>query len=105
LLSPLTWPYLVLPLWYAPALSKALEMAVAAGFTALFLRRLGAGRFAAVVGGLVYMNSGFQVAWTNWPQTLVGAFIPVLFWAVERAIQQRRAAALVPVALATAGLL
>jgi hypothetical protein len=105
LFSPLTWPYLLLPLWYAPAVAKALELAVAAAFTALFLRRLSTNRIAAAVGGLVYMNSGFQVAWTNWPQSQVGAFIPVLFWAVERAIQTRRVAALVPVALATTGLL
>jgi len=104
-LSPLALPFALLPTWYAPAVVKALEMLAAAAFTALFLRRLGAGPMAAAVAGLVYMNSGFQVAWTNWPQTLVGAFVPGLFWAVERAVQERRAAALVPVALTTTGLL
>lgn len=105
LLSPLSLPYYVLPAWWAPAAGKALEMAVAAGFMIGLLRRLGTGRVPAAVGAIVYMNSGFQVAWTNWPQTYVGAFIPMLFWAVERAVQLRAPRALVPVAVAVAMLL
>jgi hypothetical protein len=87
--GPLNLPYRVAPLWYAPGLAKLLELGVAAGFTFLFLRRLGLGRPAAVLGGLVFAMSGFQVVWTNWPQSHVGALIPALFWAVERAIQER----------------
>ncbi|MGH2677757.1 MAG: hypothetical protein ACRDHB_05295, partial [Actinomycetota bacterium] len=87
--GPLNLPYRVVPLWYAPGLAKLLELGVAAGFTFLFLRRLGLGRSAAILGGLVFAMSGFQVVWTNWPQSHVGALIPALFWAVERAIQER----------------
>jgi Bacterial membrane protein YfhO len=87
--GPLNLPYRVAPLWYAPGLAKLLELGVAAGFTFLFLRRLGLGRPAAVLGGLTFAMSGFQVVWTNWPQSHVGALIPALFWAVERAIQER----------------
>lgn len=89
-LSPLTWPFLVLPLWLAPAVVKVLEMAIAAGFLFLLARRLSLSRPAALVGALVYVNSGFQVVWTNWPQSHVGALIPALFWAVERAWQRGR---------------
>jgi hypothetical protein len=100
-LSPLSAAYLLAPLWYAPALSKLLEMVVAAGFTFLFLRRLGLGPAASLVGGLVYMNSGFLVSWTNWPQSQVGSLIPVLFWATERGLQARTVRGWIPVALTT----
>lgn len=82
-LSPLNLPYLVVPLWYAPGLAKLLEMVAAVGFTFLFLRRLGLSPVGSLIGGLVFVNSGFQVVWTNWPQTHVGALIPAMFWAAE----------------------
>jgi hypothetical protein len=100
----LNLPYLLVPLWYAPGLTKLLEMAVAVGFTFLFLRRLGVARPAAVLGGLVFSFTGFQVAWTNWPQSHVGALIPALFWGVERAFHVRPLGSIVPVALATAAM-
>jgi hypothetical protein len=85
-LLPFTWLWLLLPAWFAPGMVKLLEMAVAAGFTALFARRLGLGWAAGLLAGLVYVNSGSQVVWTNWPQAQLGALIPALFWAVERAL-------------------
>jgi hypothetical protein len=48
------------------------------------------------------MNSGFQVVWTNWPQSHVGALIPALFWSVERAYTERRLKDAVPVAAVVA---
>lgn len=90
LFSPLALPYLVLPTWYAPALAKLLEMAVAIGGTALFCRRLGLSRAAGVLGGVVYASSGFLVTWTNWQHTKVAALVPALFWATERLLQRRR---------------
>jgi hypothetical protein len=104
-LSPLNLPSLLLPLWYGPAVTKLLEMAAAAGFTFLFLRRLGLGRPASLFGGLVFMNSGFLVGWTNWPQAQVGALIPALFWAVERAIQGRTLRTAAPVTVAAAAMI
>jgi hypothetical protein len=103
-LGPLNLPYLVVPLAYAPGLSKLLEMAAAIGFTFLFLRRLGLGRAPSLLGGLVYAFSGFQVVWTNWPQSHVGALTPALFWSVERTIQERRLVSGIPVAVAVAAM-
>jgi hypothetical protein len=102
-LGPLNLPYLVVPLWFAPGVAKLLEMAVAIGFTALFVRRLGLEWSSALVGGLVFAFSGYQVVWTNFPQSHVGALIPALFWAVERGLQKqdlRGVLPLVPVAAA-----
>jgi hypothetical protein len=90
LLSPLTIPYFVLPTWLAPAYEKLLEIIVSVGGCVLFLRRLGVSRPAAVVGGLVFAGSAFMVVWLNFPQTQVAAFIPAVFWTVERSIQKAR---------------
>jgi hypothetical protein len=99
LLDPLSLPYLVLPLWLAPAFVKLLELAVGGGGTYLFLRRLGVPRPAGMLAGLVFGTSGFMVMWSNWPQTRVAALIPPLFWAVERLAQRLR---LIDVALVAA---
>lgn len=89
-LSPLSLPYLLLPLELAPGYAKLLELVVAIGGSYLFLRRLDLMRASALLGGLVFAFSGFMIAWTNWPHTRVAACIPALFWAVERLVQRRR---------------
>lgn len=103
--SPLTIPFYVLPTWLAPAYERLLEIIVAAGGTFLFLRRLSVSRPSAIIGGLVYASSGFMVAWLGFPQTRVAAFIPVLFWAVERFIANRRLRDAALVALPVAAML
>lgn len=104
LLSPLSLPYFVLPLSLAPAWVRLLEVLVAMGFLAAFLRRLSLAPGPALLGGLLYSTSGFLVLWNNWPQAQVAALVPALFWSVERALQVRRPGALVPVALAVASM-
>ena len=105
LLSPVSLAYWLLPTWLAPAYTELLQIAVGIGGTFLFLRRLSCARAAALLGGLVFVTCGYMVAWENWPQTRVGAFIPVLFWALERFVQLRTARSAVPIAVAVAGLL
>ncbi|MGH8935809.1 MAG: YfhO family protein [Acidimicrobiia bacterium] len=100
--SPLSLPYYVLPLWYAPAAAKLVEMVVATSFTFLFLRLIRIGRPASLVGALIFVNSGFQVVWTNWPQSHLGALIPALFWAVERGLSRQQPLAALPTAVVTA---
>jgi hypothetical protein len=102
MLSPLHLPYLVLPPWYAPAVAKILQMLVALTFTFLFLRRLGLDGPAALLGGLLFMNSAFLVVWTGFPHTEVAALIPALFWTVDRAIGRRTFPAALPVAVVVA---
>ncbi len=100
--SPLDLPYYLLPGWLAPAWAKLLEIAVTVGGCFLFGRRVGLGRPAALVGGLVFATSAFLIAWTGWPQTRTAAVIGFVFWAVERLVQRGRAldAALLAVAVA-----
>jgi hypothetical protein len=105
MLSPLSAPLFVLPLWLAPAYVKVLEILACVLGTYLFLRRLGLLRSSAVLGGAVFASSGFLVVWTNWPQTRTAAFIPFLFWAIERFAQERRWTAAAPIAVVVACLL
>jgi hypothetical protein len=105
LLDPLSLPYLVLPLWLAPAFVKLCEFAAAIGGTFLFLRRVGASRAAGLLAGIVFAASGFMVVWTNWPQTRVAALIPLLFWGTERLVQRHRRADVAITALVVASML
>ncbi|GAA4449689.1 YfhO family protein [Phytohabitans houttuyneae] len=105
LASPVALPFWFLPAWLAPAFVKLLEILVAVGGAYLFLRLLRLGRAAALVGGLAYATSAFMVVWTNWPQSRVAAFIPALFWALERVVRHRRVRELALVALVVAALL
>ena len=90
LASPVTAPYYVLPSWLAPAYERLAEVVVGLVGLYLFLRRLKLSPPAALVGGMAYVSGAYMVAWQGWPQTRVGAFVPLLFWAVEKFLQQRR---------------
>ncbi|MEY9863275.1 hypothetical protein ABH935_008924 [Catenulispora sp. GAS73] len=105
LASPLTAPYYVLPSWLAPAYERLAEVVVGLTGLYLFLRRLKLSPPAALVGGMAYVSGAYMVAWQGWPQTRVGAFVPLVFWAVERFIQQRRFRDMAILAVAIAGLL
>ncbi|GIG39627.1 hypothetical protein Cph01nite_13890 [Cellulomonas phragmiteti] len=90
LFSPMTWPWLLLPDTYAPGGVKLVEVAVASAGMALLLRRLGLSPAARAVGALAFVSSGFMIAWTGWPQTRVAALVPLLLWAVDRVVCERR---------------
>lgn len=102
LFSVLNLPYWVLPLWYAPALVKLMELAVAIGFTAWFLRFHGLRISSGLIGGFIFAFSGFQVGWNNWHQTHVGALIAALFWSIEVVVAKRRVVWAIPLALVVA---
>ncbi|RXZ51582.1 YfhO family protein [Agromyces binzhouensis] len=103
--SPLSLPWWVLPGALAPAFVKLLEIALITLGMSLFLRRLGIRQETWPVASMVFAASGFMIAWTNWPQTRVAAFIPLLFWALERAAVEARLRDILPVGLAVAGMM
>ncbi|WP_034269530.1 YfhO family protein [Actinospica robiniae] len=105
LLSPLTVPYYVLPTWMGPAYTQLLILICGAGGSFLFLRRLGLSRVAGMLGGLAFAGSGFMVMWVDFPQTRTAAFIPALFWTVERFLQTRRIRDAVLIAVPVASML
>lgn len=89
--SPLSLPWWFLPLSYAPGVVKLLEIVVITVGMSLLLRRWGVPRAAWPIAALIFSSSGFMVAWTNWPQTRVAAFIPLMFWAIDRAAVELKA--------------
>lgn len=105
LLNPLSLPYWFLPLWLAPAFVILLTFLTALIGTFLFLRRLQLSRAPALLAGFIFATSGFMVMWTNWPQVRVAAFIPMLFWAIERLIQRCRITDAIPLSLVVASMI
>jgi len=103
--SPLSLPWWILPLAYAPGVVKLLEIVVVTVGMSLLLRRWGVPRAGWAVAALVYSSCGFMVAWSNWPQTRVAAFIPLLFWAIDRAAVELRARDVIAVAVPVASML
>lgn len=103
--SPLSLPWWIFPLTYAPGIVKVLEVATVALGMSLFLRRFHLPSASWAMGSLVFVSSGFMVSWTSWPQTRVAAFIPLLFWALDRLVVRRRARDAVPVGIVVAAML
>ncbi|MCM3661051.1 hypothetical protein M3148_08610 [Georgenia satyanarayanai] len=83
---------------------KLFEVATAVAGTVLWARRLGLSAAAGAVGGLVFVTSGFMVMWTNWPQTRTAALFPLLFWALERIVQDRTLRSALPLPFVVAAL-
>lgn len=103
--SPLSLPWWIFPLTYAPGIVKVLEVATVAVGMSLFLRRFQLPSASWAMASLVFVSSGFMVSWTSWPQTRVAAFIPLLFWALDRLVVTGRARDIVPVGLVVASML
>lgn len=97
--NPINLPWLLLPERLAHGYAKLVEIAIAAGFTYLFCRRVRLGPGPSWLAAGVYVGSGFIVAWTGWPHAHAAALVPAVFWAGERLVQERRLAAAVPLAL------
>ncbi|WP_328531755.1 YfhO family protein [Nocardioides sp. NBC_00368] len=104
-LSPVSWPYWVMPMWLAPAWVKLTELVLVLVGMVLFLGRLGVRRSIALVAGLVFFTSGFMMMWTNWPHTKVACLVPLLLWALDRAVHERGARDLAAVGLVVASML
>jgi hypothetical protein len=69
--------------------SAVLHVFLAGAFMLLYLRRLRLDRWAAVTGALVYMFSGFLITRWQFPSiTTTCAWLPLLFWGLERLWQR-----------------
>lgn len=102
--SPLAALALLVPDAAAPGWVKFLEIVAVTLGMVLWARRLGLTAAAGAVGSLVFVTSGFMVMWTNWPQTRTAAVFPLLFWAVERILQDRTWTSAAPFPLVLAAL-
>lgn len=103
--NPLSLPRWVLPLSYANGVVKVLEiLAITVGMS-LLLRRHRLPSASWAMASMLYASSGFLVSWTNWQHTRVAALIPLLFWAVDRAVVRRRPWDALPVGLVVGAML
>lgn len=104
--SPLSLPWWFLPASSATAGVKLLEIAaIGLGMHLLMRRQWHLPAFTAPLSTLVFVASGFMLAWTNWPQTRVAAMIPLLFWASDRLATRHRWSDTLPLGLVVASML
>jgi hypothetical protein len=89
--SPVSLPWWFMAASQAPAAVKILEsIVVVLGFQLLLRKQWRLPRCVVPLAVLTYISSGFMVAWTNWPQTRVAAYIPLLFWVVDELADRGR---------------
>lgn len=106
LLSPLSLPWWFLPAPAATAGVKLFEIAtVGLGMHLLLRRQWRLPLFTAPLATLVFVSSGFMIAWTNWPQTRVASMIPLLFWASDRLATRHRWVDCLPMGIVVACML
>ncbi len=92
--SAILYPLNLIFLLFGPVTAftvyAALHLFLAAYFTYLLLRSLGAGRVGAVVAGIVFALSAFTVVWLELP-TFVGAavWLPAACWLASLAMVRR----------------
>ena len=84
LLWPLNAAFLATGDWRVTAWTGWLELVLAGGFCAMFVRRLGAGVWAASAAAVAYGLCGFQVVWLGHPHTNVALLLPLALLSVER---------------------
>lgn len=99
LLSPLTWPVLLLgadPGWDLSLLARLL-LAAAGAFA--FLRDLGRSRISSALGAASFSLSGAFVAWLEHPLALTAAPAPLVLLFARRAARDRSARAVAGLAL------
>jgi len=85
--SPLVWPVLILGVERGWNLSLLLRLLVALSGAFLWLENAGRSPWAAALGALMFGLSGAFVAWLEYPNTLVAAWVPWLLLAVERLLE------------------
>jgi hypothetical protein len=87
---PPNWLFWLLPPIHALTVVVLLHFSIAGVGMWLYLRRLHFGWLAAFVAALAYMFNGFLVARVVHLSIMAGAaLIPLIFWSVERLLQQR----------------
>jgi hypothetical protein len=87
---PPNWLFWLLPPIHALTIVVLLQFSIAGGGMWLYLRSLRLSRLAAFVAALAYMFNGFLVARVVHLSIMAGAaLIPLIFWSVERLLQQR----------------
>lgn len=85
-LSPFSLPHYLLPKSWAYLLSAMLKLLAAGGFMLLFLRQLGIGPWAALLGSLGYAFCGHNLLLLNYPHVGAAALLPAILYFTERVL-------------------
>jgi hypothetical protein len=84
-LVAIAWP---LPLPQALAVTAGLRVLLPLVFLFLFLRRQGLSSGAALFGGITFALSGSVLLWLQWPIANAAAWLPVIFYALDRTAER-----------------
>jgi hypothetical protein len=105
--SPFTAPFYAMPFRAALVAAAFLKLFLLGLFTYLFLREVRLAHLAALVGGVAFMFSAYNLLWLNWPHPGAAVLLPAGLLFAERAVQaadrRRLAAGLLGFALVIAG--
>jgi hypothetical protein len=82
--QPLVLAGYLFDLWSAAGITAALRVLLALVFLFLFLRGLGLGEPAAVLGALAFGMGGFLLLWLGWPMANSAALLPLGLYAALR---------------------
>lgn len=92
--SPFVWPLFLLPegaMLYGISVMAMLKHAVAVCTAYFYLRRMRTGHLAALAGGVMYAFSGFTIVSAQFYHfTDIVALFPLMLWALEDAMGERR---------------
>ena len=102
LFYPLNAFFYILPVSIAWCISRILHPFLAAMFTALFLRRLGASATGGLIAGLVFAFSGFMTVWQAQAMADAAIWLPLICYSVARLHEERSAASVAVTAIAFA---
>jgi hypothetical protein len=84
LLFPLNWSFYLLPPYLGFTVSALLKVFIASFGTYLFARKLSLSHKAAILAGVTYAFSVFNVFWLNHPHTNATIFFPLLLLGAEQ---------------------
>jgi len=100
ILYPLNLFYFLLSPAKAWSLEIIFQPLLAALFTYLFLRNLKINKIASLTGGIIYAFSGFSIIWLEYNvHGHTSAYIPLLFYSIDRYFKDRRWGLLFPIGL------
>ena len=87
-LDPLERILDILPVHKVYMFRTLLHLGIAALGGALLIHMLGGSLLAGWMGGLAFAFSGFMVGWMGHPHSRTAAFLPLLLWGIEGAINE-----------------
>lgn len=87
--SPYNLPFYFLDFRIASILASFLKLFACGFFTFLFLRSFSVTYWPALIGGTIFMFSGYNLFFLQWPQSSVSPTIPAAFYFIRKLTQDK----------------